>query len=154
MKKKIAFVCVGNSCRSQMAEGFARKYGSDLLEISSAGTMPAFQIAPHAIEVMKEKGIDITNQYPKGLSDIPDKVDILIKMGCEVICPACENIDEEDWGLADPIGKPIELYRKIRDIIEQKVKQLIDKLTTDEHSHKKKGIKPLKTQINTDKITF
>src|SRR5690554_3726419 len=101
MKKKVAFVCVGNSCRSQMAEGFGRQLGGDLIEVYSAGTDPALEINPTAILVMKEVGIDITEQHPKLLAELPEKVDLLITMGCNVQCPflACEH--REDWGLAD-----------------------------------------------------
>ncbi|HOJ50893.1 MAG TPA: arsenate reductase ArsC [Spirochaetota bacterium] len=128
MKKSVAFVCVGNSCRSQMAEGFAKKYGSDILEIYSAGTEPSFSVNPTAIEVMKEKGIDISDQYPKTLDKIPNKIDILITMGCGVVCPFIPNKLQEDWGLDDPVGKPIEFFREIRDKIEKKVIELVDRV--------------------------
>lgn len=128
MKVKVAFVCTGNSCRSQMAEGFARHFGSDVLEIYSAGTHPANEINPYAIAVMKEAGVDLSSQYPKLLDDIPFEMDILIKMGCGVVCPFLPNKHEEDWGLEDPVGKSIEEFRKTRDIIKEKVIQLIEKV--------------------------
>jgi len=71
MKVKVAFVCTGNSCRSQMAEGFAKHYGNDVLEVYSAGTQPASEVNPDVITVMKEAGIDISTQKPKSLDDIP-----------------------------------------------------------------------------------
>lgn len=128
MKVKVAFICVGNSCRSQMAEGFARHYGSDVLEAYSAGTKLAERVNPNAIKVMKEVGIDISSQRPKLLEEIPSKVDILITMGCNVQCPYIPCRQREDWGLDDPDGKPIEEFRKTRDIIEGKVKNLIEQI--------------------------
>jgi arsenate reductase len=131
MKVKVAFVCAGNSCRSQMAEGFARKLGGDVFEVYSAGTHPANEINPLAIEVMKEAGIDITQQYPKTLEEILSGLDILITMGCGVVCPFVPNKHKEDWGLDDPVGKPIEEFRRVRDIIERKVIELIDKINNN-----------------------
>jgi arsenate reductase len=129
MKKFIiAFVCTGNSCRSQMAEGFARSYGSSLLEIYSAGTHPAGMVNPDAVLVMKEKGIDISGQYPKTLEEIPAKPDILITMGCGISCPFLPNFYREDWGLEDPAGDSAEKFREVRDLIEQKILELISKL--------------------------
>ncbi len=128
MKPKVAFVCVGNSCRSQMAEGFARYYGSDLIDVYSAGTEIADKVNPLAIEVMKEKGIDISHQFPKTIFDIPKEVDYLITMGCGVECPYIPCRHKEDWGLSDPAGKPIEEFRKIRDEIEKKVLHLLERV--------------------------
>lgn len=132
MKKSVAFVCVHNSCRSQMAEGFAKEYGSDILEIYSAGTEKYHQVKPLAVEVMKEKNIDISSQYPKLLDDIPEEIDILITMGCGAACPFLINSHEEDWGIDDPSGKPIDEFRKARDIIEVKVKEFIERIKNDE----------------------
>ncbi len=132
MKKSVAFVCVHNSCRSQMAEGFAKEFGSDILEIYSAGTEEYHQVKPLAVEVMKEKGIDISNQYPKLLDDIPEEIDILITMGCGAVCPFLINSHEEDWGIDDPSGKPIEEFRKARDTIEVKVRELIERIKNNE----------------------
>lgn len=131
MKQKVAFVCTGNSCRSQMAEGFARKLGFDVFDVYSAGTHPTDKINPLAIEVMKEAGIDITEQYPKTLDEIPSGLDILITMGCGVVCPFVPNKHKEDWGLDDPVGKPVEEFRRVRDIIEQKVIELIDNIRSN-----------------------
>jgi arsenate reductase (thioredoxin) len=127
MKYKTAFVCTGNSCRSQIAEGWAKYLGSDVLEVYSAGTHPAEKVNESAIEVMKEVGIDISSQYPKTLDDIPFDMDILIKMGCDVVCPFVPNKYEEDWGLEDPTGKSIKEFRKTRDTIREKVIELIEK---------------------------
>src|SRR6056297_3146234 len=131
MKYKVAFVCVGNSCRSQMAEGFAKEYASDIFEVYSAGTDPSNEVKPNAVKVMKEVGIDISNQYPKLLKEIPNELDILITMGCGVKCPYIPCKMREDWGLDDPDGQPIEFFRETRDIIENKVKELIKKARED-----------------------
>ena len=128
--KNVFFLCVGNSCRSQMAEGFARHHGSDILEAHSAGTMPASFVAPKAIEVMAEKGIDISHQSPKQLNPahLPDH-DILISMGCGVqdTCPAVYLKYFTDWGLDDPMGQPVEKYRQVRDEIEKLVLGMVGK---------------------------
>lgn len=132
MKVKVAFICVANSCRSQMAEGFAKHLGSDILEAYSAGTKLAERVNPNAVEVMKEVGIDISNHKPKLLDEIPPKVDILITMGCNVECPYIPCKLKEDWGLDDPDGKPVDEFRKTRDIIESKVKELIKRIKNNE----------------------
>ncbi|MFW5999793.1 MAG: arsenate reductase ArsC [Halanaerobiaceae bacterium] len=131
-KAKVAFVCVGNSCRSQMAEGFAREYGDDVLVVYSAGTDPAPEVKPNAVKVMAEKGIDISAQYPKLLEDIPAELDILITMGCNVECPHVPCSFREDWGLDDPAGKSVKVFRETREIIEGKVKDLIEKVKNGE----------------------
>jgi arsenate reductase len=88
-KKKILFVCVENARRSQMAEGFAEALGQGKIEVFSAGCRPSFQVDPLAIEVMKEKGIDLSARRPKGLNDLPPiEMDYLVTMGCEEACPA------------------------------------------------------------------
>lgn len=128
MKPRVAFVCVGNSCRSQIAEGFAKHYGKDLIEVYSAGTDIAKEVNPLAIEVMKEVGIDISSHFPKTIFDIPKEVDFLITMGCGVECPFIPCKVKEDWGLPDPAGKPIEEFRKVRDEIEKKVLELLERI--------------------------
>ncbi len=131
MKYKVAFVCVGNSCRSQIAEGFAREYGRELLEVYSAGTEPAERVNANALRVMEEIGIDLSTQYPKLLKDIPNELDVLITMGCGVKCPFIPCKIREDWGLDDPVGQPLEVFRECRDIIEAKVKELIEKIRAE-----------------------
>lgn len=132
MKKKVAFVCVHNSCRSQMAEGWAKKLGSDVLEVYSAGTESYPEVKPLAVQVMEEAGVDMSGHYPKLLSDIPAEVDILITMGCNVECPYVPCGFREDWGLTDPSGGQIDDYRKTRDIIKEKVDDLIQKVRNKE----------------------
>lgn len=128
MKYKVAFLCVHNSCRSQMAEGWARKLGSDIFEVYSAGTESYPEVKPLAVKVMEEAGVNMSGHKPKLLSDIPEKLDILITMGCNVVCPYVFNKHMEDWGLADPSGGPIEDFRKTRDIIKTKVEELIKRV--------------------------
>ena len=128
MKKKVAFVCVHNSCRSQMAEGWAKKLGSEYLEVYSAGTEEYPQVKPGAVQVMEEVGVDMGDHYPKLLSDIPEEIDILVTMGCNVVCPYVPSEHSEDWGLKDPSGGPIEGFRNTRDIIKEKVEDLIDRV--------------------------
>jgi len=125
MKATIGFICIGNSCRSQMAEGFANEHGKDLFKVYSAGTHPAATVSPDAVEAMKEKGIDISMQYPKSLGEIPGGLDVLITMGCGVECPYLPAGFREDWGIEDPVALPLSGFRRIRDIIEKKVLELI-----------------------------
>lgn len=128
---KVAFVCVHNSCRSQMAEGFAKHYGKDIIEVYSAGTENYPEVKPLAVEVMHEIGIKINNQYPKLLDDIPIP-DILITMGCNANCPWVPNRHQEDWGLEDPSGKGIEAFRVTRELIRNKVVELIKRIQTNQ----------------------
>ena len=126
MKVTIGFICVGNSCRSQMAEGFTKHYGERIFKVYSAGTHPSFMVSSDAVAVMNEKNIDIGTQYPKSLGDIPDELDILVTMGCEVECPYLPAGHMEDWGIDDPVGMSLSEFRGIRDIIENKVIELVD----------------------------
>jgi len=118
---KIAFICVHNSCRSQMAEGWANELASDVFEVYSAGTEEYAQVKPLAVEVMTEAGVNVSEQYPKLLEDIPAELDIVVTMGCNVECPFLPSKHREDWGLDDPSGGPIEGFRVTRDIIKEKV---------------------------------
>ena len=127
--KKILFVCVQNASRSQMAQGFAEAFGKERVEVYSAGSRPSSHINPLAIEVMKEKDIDLSGKRPKGLSDLPPvEMDYLITMGCEETCPAVPARKIIEWKIPDPKGKPIEEVRRIRDMLEAKVKNLLEEL--------------------------
>lgn len=124
--KIILFVCVENSCRSQMAEGFARHYGKDRVEVYSAGSKPSGKVNETAIEVMKEKGIDISSQSSKGFFDLPvQEFDIVVTMGCKDVCPFIPSKEHIEWDIPDPKGKSIEFFRDVRDKIEEKVKEVI-----------------------------
>jgi len=126
-KIRILLLCVGNACRSQMAEGFARKLGGDRIEVFSAGSHPAGFVAPNAIAVMKEIGIDISGQRSKGFADIPHKeFDYVISLGCRDVCPIYPAKEKIDWEIEDPIGQPIEVFRNVRDNIAVKVKTFIE----------------------------
>lgn len=124
---KVAFVCVHNSCRSQMAEGLAKELGKGIIEVYSAGTEDYPVVKPLVGAVMSEINIDTSKHYPKLLDSIPIP-DILITMGCNANCPWVPNIHQEDWGLEDPSGKGIEEFRITRDIIKCKVEDLIERI--------------------------
>lgn len=129
---KVAFVCVHNSCRSQMAEGFGKALGQEVFEVYSAGTENYPEVKPLAVQVMEEAGIDMSSHHPKLLSDIPKELDILITMGCNVSCPWVPCKHMEDWGLEDPSGGPIEGFRNTRDMIKSKVEALIKRVQNNE----------------------
>src|SRR5215218_4308560 len=125
--KAVLFICVENAGRSQMAEGFFRKYIPRGYSTLSAGTKPSGQINPLAVEVMKEVGIDISNQKSKEITeDIIKSSTKIVNMGCmdNDSCPTLFLNNLEDWKLEDPRGKPIEKVREIRDNIDKRVRQL------------------------------
>jgi arsenate reductase len=129
MKKKTLFLCIHNSCRSQMAEGFAKKLSQDKIEAFSAGSNPSGKVDEMAIQVMRETGIDISGQKSKGFGDLEEKnFDYVITMGCKDVCPFVPARQRIEWDLPDPQGKPIEVFREIRDLIERKVKEFIENL--------------------------
>ena len=126
--KKILFVCVENAGRSQMAEAFAKKYGNNNILASSAGNKPADRVNPVVVEVMKEKGIDISMNKPKLITaKMAMDNDLIVTMGCndQGICPGPFFKPTIEWKLEDPKGKPIEKVREIRDVIERRVQELI-----------------------------
>ena len=126
--KKILFVCVHNSGRSQMAEAFFNKLAKGKAVAISAGTQPARQVNPTVIAAMREVGIEIGNQKPKSLTlEMLESADRVITMGCNVaeVCPA-SFVPTEDWQLADPEGKPIDTVRQIRDQIKARVEALVN----------------------------
>lgn len=127
-KTKIAFICIHNSCRSQMAEGFARALCDDTVQIYSAGSQDYPQVKPLAVQVMAERDIDISVQYPKLFADIPTDIDYVISMGCGVTCPTILGAKHRDWGLDDPSGAGIDTFRVTRDKIEILVRELLDSL--------------------------
>ena len=124
--QKVAFICVHNSCRSQIAEALGRRLASDVFESYSAGTETKPQINQDAVRLMKQvHGIDMEaeGQHSKLLSDIP-AVDVVITMGCNVACPSLPCQWREDWGLEDPTGKPDEVFLKTIARIEEKILDL------------------------------
>ncbi len=129
--QKVLFVCVENAGRSQMAVAFAKKYGRGKVEAESAGTMPAKEVNPVIIQVMREKGIDLSAKKPKLIAnEMVREADMIIVMGCSAqgFCPATFLNKVIDWGIEDPKDKPIEKVREIRDEIERKVKKLIEEM--------------------------
>ncbi len=131
-KKSILFACIGNSCRSQMAEGIAKHLSEGKIYVHSAGTKPEENITLLAVEVMKEKGIDISHQEPKLITiDMLSASTHFVSMGYGVqeACPVPIGISNiEAWDIEDPWGKDIEFFRKTRDIIKKKVEKLLKKL--------------------------
>ncbi|MGL5259559.1 MAG: arsenate reductase ArsC [Lachnospiraceae bacterium] len=128
-KPKVAFVCVHNSCRSQIAEALGKHYGSEVFESYSAGTQLRPQINQDAVRLMKEiYHIDMEQtQRSKLLAEIPE-VDYVITMGCNVECPFLPCKHREDWGLEDPSGKSDDEFRKTIAQIDQKIKELIERV--------------------------
>ena len=127
--KKVAFICVHNSCRSQIAEALCRKLASDVFESYSAGTETKPRINQDAVRLMKTiHGIDMeASQHSKLLSDIP-AVDVVITMGCNVQCPFLPCSHREDWGLEDPTGKDDEAFVATIRAIEEKIIDLKSRL--------------------------
>ncbi|MBB5337049.1 arsenate reductase [Pectinatus brassicae] len=129
---KVAFVCVHNSCRSQIAEAFMRVMGLNICESYSAGTETKDSINQDAVRLMKEVGIDMEIlQKSKLLSTLPS-IDVVITMGCNVQCPYLPCKYREDWGLDDPSGKSDEEFTKIINSIHNKVEQLIARISKNE----------------------
>jgi arsenate reductase len=126
---RVLFVCIENACRSQMAAGFARKYGANHVEVHSAGSKPADAVNPRAIAIMAERGCDISTEVPKPLSALADQAfDAVVTMGCGDACPWVPARIREDWALPDPKHLDDEAFRAIRDEIEQLVQRLLSTL--------------------------
>jgi len=125
--KRFLFVCVENSCRSQMAEAFAKIFGGDSVQAFSAGSRPSGVVNPKAIESMKEVGYDLSKHDSKSLDDMPDvEWDFVATMGCGDECPFIRAKRREDWQITDPKDMSPEDFRKVRDDIQKKVKDLVD----------------------------
>ena len=124
------FVCVENSCRSQIAEAFARIHGKGELEIYSAGSRPSGRVNQKAIESMREIGYDLAEHASKSLAEIPEiEYDLVVTMGCGDECPFVRAKHREDWNIQDPKNLPPDPFRKIRDEIEKKVKDVLLRMT-------------------------
>lgn len=123
-KPKVAFICVHNSCRSQIAEALGRHFAADKFEFYSAGTQLKPQINQDAVRLVKELyGIDMSGQYSKLVSDIPTP-DIAISMGCDVGCPYIGRAFDENWGLPDPTDKPDAEFIAVIRKIEQNIRAM------------------------------
>ena len=128
-KPSVLFVCVHNAGRSQMAAGYLRQLAGDRIEVRSAGSIPADQINPVAVEAMLEEGVDIAAEQPKMLTpEVVQVSDVVITMGCGDACPFFPGTRYEDWKLDDPAGQGIESVRPIRDEIKGRVETLIAEL--------------------------
>ena len=128
-KKRVVFVCVENSNRSQIAQAFAALHGGDRVEAFSAGSRPSGKINPKAVEAMKEVGYDLTAHTSKGLDEFNGKqFDAAVTMGCGDECPLVIAKQRVDWQIPDPKHMPPEQFREVRDLIERKVKELLGTL--------------------------
>jgi arsenate reductase (thioredoxin) len=129
-RKRILFVCVENSNRSQMAEAFARIHGGDRIDAFSAGSRPSGRVNLRAVEFMREVGYDLTTHRSKALTDLPEgEFAVVVGMGCgDEGCPLVSARRHEEWGVPDPKEMPAEQYRQVRDLIEAKVKDLLARL--------------------------
>lgn len=130
LARRVLFVCVHNSGRSQMAEAFANRMAQGAVEARSAGTDPADRPNPTVVDAMMELGLDISRSRPKTMTqDMVDRAERVITMGCEIAegCPVT-LVPSEDWGLDDPAGRPIEEVRRIRDEVERRVERLLAEL--------------------------
>jgi arsenate reductase (thioredoxin) len=128
-RKRVLFVCVENSNRSQMAQAFAILQGGSVVEAFSAGSRPSGRINPKAVEALRELGYDLSTHQSKSLDDIPvGPYDAAVTMGCGDACPNVAARLREDWQIPDPREMPPEQFREVRDLIERKVKELLTRL--------------------------
>lgn len=128
-RPSVLFVCVHNAGRSQMAAGWLRHLSGGAVEVRSAGSMPAAQINPVAVEAMLERGVDIRAEQPKVLTtEAVQASDVVVTMGCGDACPIFPGKRYEDWALDDPAGQGIDSVRPIRDAIEARIRTLLDEL--------------------------
>jgi arsenate reductase len=122
----VLFVCVANSCRSQMAEALARSLAGPGWEIWSAGSHPSGQVHPVAVEAMREMGLDLSGHRSKGLEEVPQRTwDYVVTMGCGDACPHVRATRRLDWEIPDPVGRPLEDVRRVREQLGGLVRQLV-----------------------------
>jgi protein-tyrosine-phosphatase len=130
--KRVLFVCVENSNRSQMAEAFARAHGGDRVAGFSAGSRPSGKVNPRAVRFMKEVGCDLSTHVSKSIDEFEGQdIDVAVTMGCGDACPLVRARRREEWQVPDPKELPDDEFRQVRDLIERKVKELLAKLTTE-----------------------
>jgi arsenate reductase (thioredoxin) len=128
MTFRVLFACIGNSARSQMAHGFAKALGGRHVEARSGGSKPLGYVLPEAIQVMQERGIDISSHPSQGFDEawVRDHCDLVVTMGCgDDACPAFVGKNLVNWDLPDPKGKPLAEFRAVRDEIERRVRRLL-----------------------------
>lgn len=129
IRKRVLFVCVENSCRSQLAEAFAHLHGGEAIAAYSAGSRPSGQVNPKAIAAMQELNYDLSRHQSKSLAEIPEvEYDYAITMGCGDECPMVRARHHEDWGIPDPKHMEPDDFRQVRELIEAKVKALLANL--------------------------
>jgi protein-tyrosine-phosphatase len=127
--KRVLFVCVENSNRSQMAEAFARMHGAGRVEAYSAGSRPSGRINPRAIDFMRERGFDLSQHQSKSLAEVPDmEYDAVVTMGCGDACPLVRAKRREEWDIRDPKELTSDGFRAVRDDIESRVSSLLSEL--------------------------
>jgi protein-tyrosine-phosphatase len=125
----ILFLCVHNAGRSQMAAAFAREFGGKRITVRSGGSEPAESVNPAAVAAMREAGIDIENQQPRGFAERElHEADVVVTMGCGEECPFVPGKRYLDWEVGDPAGEPVEVVRSIRDDIAARVRALLAEL--------------------------
>ena len=128
-KPRILFVCVQNANRSQMAEAFAKIHGGDAVQANSAGSRPLGTVNPRAIQFMKEIGYDLSTHGSKSIDDFKgQEIDVAVTMGCGDACPLVRALQREEWNIPDPKDLTDDQFRAVRDLIEQKVKALIERV--------------------------
>jgi len=127
--KRIAFLCIKNSCRSQIAEALCRQFAGDIFTSYSAGSEPGDKVDPTAVLLMQEiYGIDLSTNRPKKISDLP-KIDIIVTMGCGIACPVVPGTKRIEWHIDDPVGKGEEAYRLVIAEIESNIRNLKSVIT-------------------------
>jgi arsenate reductase (thioredoxin) len=125
--KNILFVCIENSCRSQMAEAFANMDGHEIIKAYSAGSRPSGSVNPKAVAAMRDTGYDLSVHTSKGLDDIPDiEYDLVVTMGCGDACPYVRAGQRQDWDIPDPKTMNEKDFAEVRDMIRSKVRKLIE----------------------------
>ena len=125
MEKRVLFVCIGNICRSPMAEAMARKYGSDVLEVASAGLAPAINTTPFTRTVLAEKNVDLGDHFPRRFRDADlQSFDLIVNMS-GLRLPPNLGVPIEEWNVADPMGRPEDDFRQTREVIEMLVMRLV-----------------------------
>jgi len=127
----ILFVCVGNSCRSQMAEALANHLGNGRVRAWSAGSSPLGRIVPETLQVLEEKSIAVDGLWSKSLRDVPvDEMDVVVGMGCEVVCPVPVGFKGRviEWNIPDPYGRGLEAFRGVRELVARQVAALLEDL--------------------------
>jgi arsenate reductase len=140
VRKRVLFVCIGNSCRSQMAEAFARVYGSDVIIPASAGLAAAAVIAPDTMQAMHDKSIDLRDQFPKSLRHMSRvQFDLVVNMSGEPLPGDLKRAREVDWEVPDPVTMSFDEHCEIRDLIERRVMQLILELRRAQTAPQFKG---------------